>query len=163
MFITSKQICFYTDASGKIGYGCFFNGKWAFREWDKVFLRKAKPSIEYLELFALTVGILTWADLLVNTRIVIFCDKQDVVQMVNNTTSGCKNCMFLLRLLVLICLQHNRRISVNYVESSKNLLADSLLRLKFEVFWSNAPANMELKPYTVPEELWPIQKHWQWN
>ena len=163
MFITSKQICFYTDASGKIGYGCFFNGKWAFEEWDQVFLRKAKPSIEYLELFALTVGILTWADLLVNTRIVIFCDNQAVVHMVNNTMSGCKNCMFLLRLLVLNCLQHNRRISVKYMETSKNVLADSLSCLKLGLFWSNAPENTEMKPYTGPEELWPIQKHWHLN
>ena len=70
--------------------------------------------------------MLTWGDLLVNTRVVIFCDNQSVLEMVNNTTSICKNCMYLLRLLVLNNLRFNRRISVKYVKSADNILADSL-------------------------------------
>ena len=95
-FKTSKEINFYMDASGSIGYGCFFAGKWAFGEWDQTFLQVVKPSIEFLELFALCAGLLTWDRYISNTRVIIFCDNQAVVQMVNNTTSSCPNCMFLL-------------------------------------------------------------------
>ena len=119
MFATSKQLNFFTDASGKMGYGCFFDGKWTFAEWDKRFLKKADPSIAFLELYALTVGLLSWGVLLRDTRFIIFCDNQAVVEMINSTTSGCKNCMYLLRLIVLDSLKLNYRVSVRYIESSK--------------------------------------------
>ena len=162
MFSTSHEINFYTDASGRIGYGTFFNGRWLYGEWDRSFLQSAEPSIEYLELFALTAGILTWGRFLTDTRIIIFCDSQAVVEMVNKTTSNCKNCMHLLRLLVLDGLRHNRRLSVKYVRSADNILADSLSRLKFDVFWKHAPAGTEASPWKIPRELWPIQKFWIW-
>ena len=90
MFQTSRQMNFFTDASGKIGFGCFFNGKWCYGAWEPSFLRAAKPSIEFLELYALCVGILAWGNLITNTRVIIFCDNQAVVEMVNQTTSKCK-------------------------------------------------------------------------
>ena len=45
MFITSSEISFYTDASGKILYGRFFDGRWIFGVWNKRFLEVAEPSI----------------------------------------------------------------------------------------------------------------------
>ena len=109
-FVTSAELNFYTDASGKIRYGCFFDGRWTFGYWNKTFLLICKPSIEFLELYALCAGVLTWEKIssLNNTRVIIFCDNQAVVSMVNNTTSSCKNCMTLLRYLVLNNLKFNR-------------------------------------------------------
>ena len=86
IFSTSDQLNFYTDASGTKGFGCFFNGRWTFGMWDEEFIKKNDPSIEYLELFALCAGIFTWQDMLRNMRIVIFCDNQSVIEMVNKTT-----------------------------------------------------------------------------
>ena len=57
MFQMSIELSFYTDASGSIGFGCFFDGRWIYGEWRKPFLKQAKPSIEFLELYALTVGV----------------------------------------------------------------------------------------------------------
>ena len=67
-----------------------------------------KPSIEYLELAALCIGIISWGQYLTNCRIVIFCDNQAVVHMVNKLMSSCSNCMVLLRMLVLDGLKNNR-------------------------------------------------------
>ena len=113
-FSSLTELNFYTDLSGTIGFGYFFDGRWAFREWSKDFLQNCSPSIEFLELYALCVTIFTWEDepRLVNNRVVIFCDNQAVVSMVNDTTSGCKNCMYLLRRLVLNNLKFNRRVFV---------------------------------------------------
>ena len=124
--------------------------------------KNCKPSIEYLELFALCAGVLAWCDTprLNNTRIIIFCDNQAVVSMVNNTTSGCKNCMVLLRTLVLNNLKHNRRIFVSYVRSSANILADSLSRGKFDTFWKHAPNNTRTSPDVLPQCLTNIERMW---
>ena len=64
----STDICFYSDASAspKLGYGCLLDTKWLQGYWDESFIRSNEPSIEYLELFALTAGILTWGHLLQN-------------------------------------------------------------------------------------------------
>ena len=136
IFETSEQLGFFTDASGKIGFGCYYSGtgRWTFGLGSKTFLR-FKLSIAYQELFVLCVGILAWAQDLANKRIIIFCDNKSIVDMVNNTTSRCKNCMILIRKLVLNNLRFNRRISVKYLRSEENLLANSLSRGKFEVFF----------------------------
>ena len=86
---SSDDICFYSDASGSKnsgGFGCLLNSSWIQGFWEPGFIEKEAPSIEYLELYALTAGILTWENRqeLVNGRITIFCDNQSVVQMINN-------------------------------------------------------------------------------
>ena len=121
---TSQTLQFFTDSSaaGDKVFGCVFNLEWTFGLWGGDFIKTQKPSIQYLELFALCIGIYVWADKLQHKRVIIFCDNQAVVQMVNNYTSSCENCMRLLRLLVLKCLIQNLRITVRYIRSEENIL-----------------------------------------
>ena len=72
--ITSTSIAFYSDASKKIGFGALLNNRWIHGDWDASFIKENDPSIAYLELFALTAGILTWESEpeLTNCRISIF-------------------------------------------------------------------------------------------
>ena len=90
---TSKDIFFYSDASAAqdLGYGCLLNTKWLWGSWETNFIKENKPSIEFLELFALCAGILAWHDdpSLNNCRISIFCDNQAVVHMINKMSSSC--------------------------------------------------------------------------
>ena len=124
----------------------FFDGQWILGQWEHGYIKKADPSIEYLELFALCAGIFTWADQLQNCKIIIYCDNQAVISMVNNLTSGCKKCMVVLRLPILNGLYYSRRILVRYVKSRDNILADSLSRGKLDIFWKNAPSGTKLFP-----------------
>ena len=160
---SAREICFYTDSSGNadLGFGGIHNKEWFFGKWGS-FVRLNNPSIAYLELFALTTGILLWSHQLKNQRIVVFCDNQSVVEMVNQTTSICPNCMYLMRLLVLSGLIHDRRVYAKYVKSSENEMADSLSRLDFACFQSLAEKHrMDKYPRQLPRELWPIEKVWQ--
>ena len=159
-FETSQELEFYTDALGKIGMGAFFKGKWMYYLWSPRFLQKFKPSIAYLELHALVSVIITWQDSLRDTRIVIFCDNQSVVNMINNTTSNCPHCMTLIRLLVLNGLLCNRRVFVKYILTSKNILADSLSRNRLDIFWKHAPSNTSWTPHEISKTMLPIEKYW---
>ena len=96
--LTAAEIRFYSDASAAetLGFRCIFQKSWIFGQWEKDFIKTKKPSIEYLELFALCTGIFTWQHRLQNCRIVMFCDNQAVINMINNITSSCKHCMLLL-------------------------------------------------------------------
>ena len=156
---------FFSDASAskKItsGFGCFFKGRWTFAFWEPNYISTYKPSIEYLELFALCMGVLTWGHLLKNRRVIIFTDNQSVRDMVNSQSSSCKNCMVLIRILTLNSLYHNRKIFVRHVKGSKNVLADSLSRGKFSVFWHHAPMYTKAHPDSLPSVLWPASKLWK--
>ena len=60
--ITAQELDFYSDASGSLkcgGMGAYFGKSWIAHPWNKSFLKNCNPSIEYLELTALTVC--TWA------------------------------------------------------------------------------------------------------
>ena len=160
---TANIIGLYSDASAceTKGFGAYFTGMWIFGTWEPDYIRTCNPSIEYLELFALCAGVFTWSHLLQNRRIVIFCDNLSVVSMVNQTSSSCKNCMILIRLLVLRCLQYNMKIYVKHVFGYKNLLADALSRGKFKTFWTYAPSYTKSCADMLPKELWPASKLWK--
>ena len=59
-FSLSTEIGFYLDASTakNLGFGTIFGNRWIQGTWTPGFIDKYKPSIKYLELFALTVGFL---------------------------------------------------------------------------------------------------------
>ena len=79
--LTSKEIFFYSDASASknLGYGCVYNHMWIRGDWGVNFIEEMNPSIEYLELFALWAGMLTWDSLITDCRITVFCNNTAVV------------------------------------------------------------------------------------
>ena len=59
---TAKQLSFFSDASKAkhLGYGTVFNNQWLFNQWEPDYIQEKDPSIEYLELYALVVAVITW-------------------------------------------------------------------------------------------------------
>ena len=158
----ADQIDMYSDASMSLNHGGFeayCNNEWTCGAWDKEFLIKEKPSIEYLELYVLTVGVLNWIKKFKNHSIYLFCNNQSVQAMVNTTSSKCKNCMRLLRLIVLEGLIHNVNIKVKFVATNDNGKADALSRGQFPRFWKLGLL-MNEKPKEIPKEIWPVNKIW---
>ena len=162
--VSSTTLNFYSDASANasLGVGAVFNMHWLFAKWEPLYISKNKPSIEYLELFGVTAALLMWGDKLKDQRISIYCDNMAVVNMINNYASSCHNCMYLLRLIALDNLTHNRRVFTLYVRSTDNSLADSLSRLQFKCFWRLAPVNMDMDKYPtkIAAAVWPASKLW---
>ena len=143
--------------------GAIFGDRWIFGKWGRDFIVKEKPSIEFLELFALVAALITWSHLpqLQNTKIAIFCDNKSVRDMVNRLGSSCPQCMKLIRLMCLSNLAANRRVTVKYVKSRLNVLADSLSRLDFPWFWRNVPPTVNQTPDVIPGCMWPVKKIWE--
>ena len=152
-----------TSKNKEFGIGAVFGTKWIFGQWETGYIEKYDLSIEYLELFGLVAAILTWGNShqLCNTKVILYCDNSAVMEMVNNLTSKCKNCMYLLRLLALNNLVNNRTIYVRYISSKNNFLSDALSRLQFKHFWSLALANINKSPDKITPLLWPPSKIWQ--
>ena len=134
-YFDAEDIDFYTDASRNfdLGFGGVCETNWCWGQWD-CYTKTVEPSIEYLELYALTVGFLLWGRKFANKRIHVFCDNMSVVHMVNNMSSSCKNCMVLIRIIVLESMHWNMRLFAKHVKSELNGPADALSHLEFDRF-----------------------------
>ena len=75
------------DASkkAKLGLGGHYGDDYMQGAWDEKFIDEADPSIQYLELFATTTGILAWSHKMQNSRVILFSDNMSVVVMLNKT------------------------------------------------------------------------------
>ena len=162
----AQTIGFYSDASAceSLGFGAYFDGHWLYNAWEPGFIKQKKPSIEYLELFALTAALVTWGNLLQNRRIKIHCDNQAVVAMINNTSSSCKNCMYLLRILIINNMQFNSRVYCQYIRSQDNKESDALSCLQLNRFFKKINRKREridAEPSKIVDFLWPVSKIWK--
>ena len=65
---TVERLDMYSDASRNfdLGFGAYCGNCWTVGQWNRNFMEKCEPSIEYLELFALVVGVLNWIKLFKN-------------------------------------------------------------------------------------------------
>ena len=162
--IIADDIDMFSDASGSIGMGAICGKDWMYQKWDQEFVRSSKPSIEYLELYSVTAAVLTWIHQFRNKRIILFCDNKSVVDMINYTTTSCKNCMVLIRMIVLKGLTENVRVFAKHVKGVDNNLADSLSRDKIAYFkWlcSKQDKAINNQPIPIPQVLWPMDKLWK--
>ena len=163
--INANTVDMDSDAAGNflLGIGATCAPNWIYVQWNKDFCEKVNPSIEYLELYAVLMGVLLWIERFRNKRIILFCDNMSVVNMINNNSSSCKNCMVLIRLLVLKGLIENVRIFAAHLSSKANCFSDALSRLKLDLFWrlsheKNKKFNPQ--PNVMPPEIWPMEKIW---
>ena len=166
--IKATKIDMYTDSSKnpELGMGGICGNEWFMIQWDSEFVNKHDPSINYLELFAVTNAVLKWIDRYQNRRIILFCDNMSVVHMINSTTSKCRNCMMLLRIITLQGLIHNVKISAAHISGKRNRFPDLLSRLKYQEFLRLAAARGILFNRTqvgVSEKIWPMSKVWAKN
>ena len=151
-----------SDASANPNLGCggMCEGSWYFKQWDPQFIIEKNPSIEYLELYAVTVGIVNWLHRYSNRRIILHCDNMSVVYMINSNTSSCKNCMYLIRLIVLESLCRNVRVYAKHITSKDNLNSDLLSRMKIQQFRLLNIGKIDCDPTPIPGVLWPMDKIW---
>ena len=104
--LTANEIFMYSDASKAedLGFGALCQDDWMKAMWRESivqgegnFINEYNPSIAFLELYALTAGVIEWIHRFANKRITLFCDNESVVNMVNKGVSLCDRCMVLLR------------------------------------------------------------------
>ena len=78
----STEVGYFSDASvgEDLGFGVILGKRWIKGTWLPAFIKKEKPSIEFLEFFALVVGIVAWGDSLRDGHFCLHCDNQAVVK-----------------------------------------------------------------------------------
>jgi hypothetical protein len=146
----SEVLEFHTDASGTLGYGGIFETKWFQGKWEPhQRLGQHEISIAWQELFAIVVACHLWGGSLQNKRLILHCDNEAVVNIINSKRSRISRVMDLLRHLTLLTLKHNLYIRAQHIPGKRNEIADSLSRLQFQRFRMLAP-QADVVPHKIP-------------
>ena len=135
----------FTDASD-VGIGGVFG-----REWFAVPLNKAESSliIAWRELYAIVVACSTWGHHLTGRKLLIHCDNETVVAIVNSGTSKNRDIMCLVRILFFVCVRYNFDIRLVHVPGKENIAADRLSRLDEAAFFREFPTQYNRQPTPV--------------
>ncbi|XP_068721245.1 uncharacterized protein [Montipora capricornis] len=83
----SPDLELYTDASGSVGFGGYFNGQWFQGRWPPhMQLNRARGiSIEWQELFPIVVACAIWFPHFSGKRIQFWCDNESVVAIIKGS------------------------------------------------------------------------------
>lgn len=130
----SLEVC--SDASGAIGYGAIFKGKWFNGFWDPL---QFNQSIAYKELFPIVLAAHLWGSQWSGHHVCFKCDNEAVVHILNNRTSKIPLIMRLLRKLLLQAANFNFTFKSHHIPGYANSIADSLSRFHWQAFRQLAP------------------------
>lgn len=154
-FVSSKSILLFTDAAQSKGFGALYGDRWfngCFPEdWQSI-------NIMTLEFYPIVLAIEVWGHLWCNHSILFFTDNEALVSVINKQSSKDSQVMFMVRHLVLRCLEFNILFKAKHISGSKNVLADLLSRLQVEEFRKRHPS-ARLMPCSIPKEFLP-QNFW---
>ena len=153
MWVEDRDLELFTDASGSVGFGGFFKGRWFQGQWPGQF--GTSHSITYLEFFPVVVAVVLWAPQLSGKRIMIRSDNEAVVAILNTQTSKCQQVMSLLRFLVLQCLKYNVLFRARHIPGEFNNIADALSRFQASRFREAAP-HADALATPVPDFIWTL-------
>ena len=154
-WLSSTHLHLYTDASGSLGYGAVFGGKWLYGPWPANWTSK---NIIVLEMFPIVISMILWADELADKCVTFHTDNQALSEVINKKSTKDKELLVLLHALVLSCLKHNILFKAVHIPGVLNTEADALSRLQVTKFKSLA-TDMALEPTAVPHYLLPENWH----
>ena len=148
-WLSNSTLELFTDASGSIGFGAYFQGRWANGLWPQ-WVANASHSIAFVELFPVVVAMDLWGHHWRNMKIKLWSDNKAVVCILNKQTSPCPDIMQLVRKLVLLALSNNILFKGYYVEGVLNGISDALSRFQDQRFRELAP-DADLTPTPLPQ------------
>ena len=155
-WLSNDKLQLYTDSSGDIGFGVWFQSHWCQERWPAVWVHKGlTKDITLLELFPIVVATVVFGDVMKNKKIRFHCDNMAVVSVLNTMTSKSVRVLALLRVLTMQCISHNCLFKGEHIPGCKNDIADALSRFQLKRFRGLAPlADTEVTP--MPAFLWNI-------
>ena len=142
----APHIHLYTDSSGSIGFGAFWEGDWLNGRWSPA---EAGRSIQFKELYPITLAAAAWGHRWGTLRVLFLCDNRAVVDCIHSGTSHCPHMMHLLRNLFLLAAQHNFTISARHIPGLHNPIADALSHFHMQAFRRYAPHSSP-QPTPIP-------------
>ena len=150
----------FADAAGntKLGWGAWLPhlGLWMYGQWEEEFFQKFKPSIDFLELYALLAGVVTWAPQLMDHAILFQLDNTPTVFALRNKSSNSPHMLSLLRFSTLFCMTNNITILARHVSGAHNTICNKLSHFQFQNFHALKPDHTTCSPLTPSDLILPL-------
>ena len=143
------DIHLFTDASGSFGCGACWGSKWLQYPWPS---EAIGLSIAVKELVPILMAGMLWGDTWRNKRVLVHCDNQAVVEVVNSGSSKDPGLAQLLRCLFFIIAEFQLSLQATHIMGLNNVQADAISRNNLSVFFSQVPDAAHL-PSPVPPAL----------
>ena len=138
----------YTDASDK-GFGCYFQGEWCQGTFPSHSFGDKQMSINWHELYAVTMALALWGPQLTGKHLLLHCDNASVVHIMTKASLHSKTIMVLVCTFTLLAMCHNIHIKIQHIAGANNEVADALSHFDMDRFrW--------LCPGAAPQSLTPI-------
>ena len=138
---SSLELGFFTDAAPSIGFGGFFNNEWFADSWPNQLLDLPKDvlSSALFELYPVVIAAMLWGDKWSRKRIVVFCDNEATVHIINKGRSSVPIINRFVRRLTWTSVLSNFTIRACHIPGLDNKIADALSRFKFQEFRNLCP------------------------
>ena len=144
---------FFTDASD-VGMGGVLGNNWFSVGWPRGFSADC-CSTNFQEIFAIFTAVTIWGSELCNKQLLIYCDNETVVTVINSGTCKNNRIMDVVRGIFFVCAKNNISLFAEHVPGVENEMADALSRLQEERFARLHPtARKNSTP--VPRSVWTI-------
>lgn len=139
---SSNELQLFTDAAPSIGFGGFFKGHWFAENWPNDFpkLSSGFVSSALHEIYPIAIASILWGAAWSRKHIIMFCDNEATVAIINKGRSNCPLIMSILRRLTWQSVIHNFIFKAIHIPGHCNMIADALSRFRFQVFRRLCPS-----------------------
>lgn len=117
-----------TDAC-QLAAGAYFRGDWLYHHFALDAPELAHLHINYKEVLAQIFAAFRWAPCWVNQHVIIHCDNEAAVYIINKGSTSHPLLMCYLRQLFWLSAIYNFRFTARYIPGKHNVIADAVSRL----------------------------------
>ena len=130
---SSQDVELFTNASNK-GFGCYFQGHWCQGILPKQTFKDQQMSINWCELYAVTMALALWGPHLKGKCLLLHCDNASVVHIMAKVSTHSKTMMALVWTFTFLSMQHNIHMHILHIAGVNNEIADALHHFKMDRF-----------------------------
>ena len=134
--VQSPDLEFFTDAASSSGYDAYYKGSWFSVPWQP---HQLKYAMSTMELYPIVVASFVCGSHWANKRILLHCDNEGTVAIINKGYSSTEPIANLLRNLTCKSMQHNFHLKAVHIPGKYNIKADLLSRFQIQKFLQIAP------------------------
>ena len=147
----SPEFQLFTDASGLLGFGIYYQGHWLNGRWTS---EQSAMSLTWKELFPIALACRVWGNEWTRRKLLVHCDNASVVSVMASGTARDPFVMHLVRDIFFTAAKGQFIIFVQHIFGVDNGLADSLSRLQEDRFRKLAPSADKQPTLPAQPEGW---------